>query len=214
MMRYKPIYAAVTAAIVKGKPIEANSLKLTGYPFFRSRPVAAILVDAPIGVILPPRVAPIKSPKRKSSGGALSITDIVPTTGSMVITYGTLSINADARTDPHMIIVYPKKMFPLDKFVIKCAMSLTIWMFTNPCTIINKPVRRSIVSQSISLTIFFTIKYFFTSIVLIMPMTRNVTHISPLIFLNGRNEAKISAPTKERARYPGNQSVTTVFSSR
>ena len=54
-----------------------------------------MLAEAPIGVRFPPRVAPIRSPKYKSRG----LTDITlerdASTGSIVATYGMLSINAE-----------------------------------------------------------------------------------------------------------------------
>ena len=56
-------YPAPKAAIVRGTPIFIKSLKETSYPSFFNNPTAAILADAPIGVKLPPKVAPDNKPK-------------------------------------------------------------------------------------------------------------------------------------------------------
>lgn len=59
-------YPAVTAVSVKGTPIRMKSRKLTSQPCFFRSPTDAILADAPIGVRLPPSVAPQRSPKKKT----------------------------------------------------------------------------------------------------------------------------------------------------
>ena len=61
-------YAAVTAAKVKGIPIFIKSLNLTSCLSFLSNPQATMLAEAPIGVRLPPKLAPISRPKRNNDG--------------------------------------------------------------------------------------------------------------------------------------------------
>ena len=53
----------IIAANVNGIPILKKSEFLTVYPSLRRIPIPVIFADAPIGVQLPPRVAPERSPK-------------------------------------------------------------------------------------------------------------------------------------------------------
>lgn len=64
-----------------------------------------ILADAPIGVILPPSVAPVRSPKYRRQGSNPVLAAIPERTGSIVATYGILSMKAEIRTDPQTITV-------------------------------------------------------------------------------------------------------------
>ena len=76
-----------TAAIsVKGTPILRKSFVETLYPSFCKIPMPAILADAPIGVMLPPRVAPMSKPKANRYGSVLIMDAMLLTTGSMVAT--------------------------------------------------------------------------------------------------------------------------------
>ena len=52
-----------TADRVKGIPIRTKSRVLTSYPSFRRMPMPAMLAEAPMGVQLPPSVAPDSRPK-------------------------------------------------------------------------------------------------------------------------------------------------------
>ena len=98
-------YAALTAARVKGSPIETNFPKMTGYPSFFRIPQATILADAPIGVIFPPRLAPISRPKRNNEGSICALCAIPDATGSIATRKGTLSINAERITEIKTIAV-------------------------------------------------------------------------------------------------------------
>ena len=53
---------------VKGTEIFINCRKDTGCPSFFRIPQATILADAPIGVRLPPRLAPISRPNINRAG--------------------------------------------------------------------------------------------------------------------------------------------------
>lgn len=55
--------AGITAMRVKGMEIFIQWIKETGYPSFFNNPVPTMFADAPIGVIFPPRLAPISKPK-------------------------------------------------------------------------------------------------------------------------------------------------------
>ena len=57
-----------------------------------------MLAEAPMGVRLPPRVAPDRSPKYKTVGSTPISRAIFCTTGNMVATYGMLSMNAENST--------------------------------------------------------------------------------------------------------------------
>ena len=61
-----------------------NCRFFTSQPFLRRMPIAAMLADAPIGVILPPRVAPVRSPKNRTYGSTPIDAAIAATTGSIV----------------------------------------------------------------------------------------------------------------------------------
>ena len=58
----------MTAVRVKGTPIFMKSAKLTSWPSLRSMPTPAMLAEAPMGVRLPPRVAPTRRPKNRKCG--------------------------------------------------------------------------------------------------------------------------------------------------
>ena len=62
-MNQTSTYPTKTADSVKGTLIFINSLFETVYPFSRSIPNEAMFAEAPIGVMFPPSVAPLKSPK-------------------------------------------------------------------------------------------------------------------------------------------------------
>jgi hypothetical protein len=55
-------YPEITAVKVIGNPILKKSLKETEYPNFFNKPIPAIFAEAPIGVKLPPNVAPANKP--------------------------------------------------------------------------------------------------------------------------------------------------------
>ena len=56
-------YPVLTATSVKGMPMRMKSPVLTSYPSLRRMPMAAMFADAPMGVRLPPSVAPVSKPK-------------------------------------------------------------------------------------------------------------------------------------------------------
>ena len=64
-----------------------------------------MLADAPIGVVFPPRLAPINKPNKNKLGlmANLSAREIVK--GSIATKKGTLSIKADKITDAKTIVV-------------------------------------------------------------------------------------------------------------
>ena len=74
------------AAKVKGMPILKKSEFLTVYPSFLSIPIPVMLADAPIGVQLPPRVAPERSPKYNTVGSTFNADARPAITGSSVAT--------------------------------------------------------------------------------------------------------------------------------
>src|SRR5574344_1875887 len=87
-------YAVIIATHVSGPLIFMKAFALTSYPALCSIPSVVIFADAPIGVMLPPRVAPDSSPKYSRYGSMPIDFDTIVTTGSIVATYGMLSINA------------------------------------------------------------------------------------------------------------------------
>ena len=80
------MYAGMMAASVKGIPMRKKSLFLTSYPSFRRIPMPVILADAPMGVQLPPRVAPERSPKYSAVGSTPICCARTAITGSLVAT--------------------------------------------------------------------------------------------------------------------------------
>ncbi len=74
------------AARVKGTPMRIKSLFFTSCPSLRKMPMPVILADAPMGVRLPPRVAPESRPKYKTVGSTPIFAANPCTTGSMVAT--------------------------------------------------------------------------------------------------------------------------------
>ena len=68
-------------------------------------PTAVMFALAPIGVMFPPSVAPVSSPKYRRYGSMPSSWQIPVMIGSIVATYGMLSINAENSTEPHTMIV-------------------------------------------------------------------------------------------------------------
>lgn len=67
------MYPVATAASVNGTLIFIKSLALTSYPSFFRIPREVIFADAPIGVRLPPSVAPATSPKYSTVGSIFRI---------------------------------------------------------------------------------------------------------------------------------------------
>ena len=96
---HRNTYAAPTATTVNGMPSFIKCVNFTGYPSFFNMPQATMLADAPMGVMLPHRLAPMRSPNKNSDGSTLMRTDIEMATGSMAARNGTLSIKADNITD-------------------------------------------------------------------------------------------------------------------
>ena len=93
------------AARVKGIPILKKSLFFTVCPDLRRIPIPVIFADAPMGVQFPPRVAPESRPKYRRVGSIPRAPASPVTTGSIVATYGMLSINAEISTDAYTITV-------------------------------------------------------------------------------------------------------------
>ena len=134
------IYAGITAARVNGTPIFKKSEFFTSYPSLRKIPIAVILALAPIGVKLPPKVAPHNKPKYRSNGFARpNDKPILLTTGNIVATYGILSMKAENTTLNQTIIVYIKnKLPPLILLKSLAIASITPNSVIPPITI-NKP---------------------------------------------------------------------------
>ena len=104
-------YSANTALKVNGTEIFINSLFLTLCPFSLNIPKETIFAEAPIGVKLPPKVAPIKSPKKSTVEFIDVIFESFCITGSIVATYVILSINAEIKAELQTTTVYIKNLF-------------------------------------------------------------------------------------------------------
>ena len=97
--------AVITATRVNGNPILINCLNLRTCPSFFKIPDATILAEAPIGVILPPTLAPINKPNRKREGLIANRFDMESATGSIAARKGTLSTKAEKRTAEETSII-------------------------------------------------------------------------------------------------------------
>ena len=114
---------------------------------------SVILADAPMGVQLPPSVAPDRSPKYSGTAIAPASTpicadmaiEIEPSTGIMVATYGILSINAEITTDAQTITVYIKNRFPPPALTSSCANQSITPCAEIPPIIKNKPTSKRMV---------------------------------------------------------------------
>ena len=74
------------AARVKGMPILKKSELLTSWPLRRRMPMPVMLAEAPMGVQLPPRVAPDSKPKYRAVGSMPISAEMPAMTGIMVAT--------------------------------------------------------------------------------------------------------------------------------
>ena len=83
------MYAGMIVAIVKGIPILKKSVFLTVYPSLRRIPIPVIFADAPIGVQLPPSVAPESNPKYRTVESIFKAEASPAITGIIVATYDT-----------------------------------------------------------------------------------------------------------------------------
>ena len=82
-----------------------------------------MLAEAPMGVRLPPSVAPTSRPKYSSRASQPMRAAMPATTGSMVATYGMLSMNAENRTDAQTISEYIRNRLLPPRFTRSWLMS-------------------------------------------------------------------------------------------
>ena len=101
-----------------------------------------MFAEAPIGVMLPPRVAPVSRPKYIRYGSMPSEAVTAARTGSIVATYGMLSTKADISTEPQTMIVNNRNTLLPPIFTIRPAISSITPTLISPPMTIKRPTRR------------------------------------------------------------------------
>ena len=134
--------------MVKGSPSFTKSKKVTLCPRFFSIPTATTFAAAPKGVIFPPMDAPMTIPKQSRYGSMPRLFERIIPTGSIAVTYGTLSIKAERKTETQTRIRKANSLFGPVIAKTRCAILSMIPLSVNIPTRMNIAKRKKSVSQS------------------------------------------------------------------